>query len=141
VFTTLCGLPQEDGIGVARLKESPLSEAKIMPECRDCPCLSADDGHRSVTSLSVAVLTTSCVESTSSVNLSCCSKAIFRFTCRAQSKEAHTVRPSTAAFSMSRPSASPRPYKGSFSASVRKRPSRFLGCAINLGCDCNSFVP
>jgi hypothetical protein len=81
-------LAHKDGIGLARLKERSLCEAKITPECRDWLCLSAEDGHWSVTSSSVAVLTTSCWESTSSVNLSCCFRAVFRSICLIQSKEA-----------------------------------------------------
>ncbi len=47
-------------MGVARLSNSPFSEAKIMPECEACTRLSADTGHSSSASSSAAVLTTRC---------------------------------------------------------------------------------
>ncbi len=51
---------QEGGMGVARLKDSPLPEARMVPECEDCARLSSVDDHASVTSDRAAVLTTSC---------------------------------------------------------------------------------
>ncbi len=41
--------PQEGGIGVVRLIDSPLSEAKMVAECENCACLSAA-GHSSMAS-------------------------------------------------------------------------------------------
>ncbi|HEV2076060.1 MAG TPA: hypothetical protein VGR10_07450, partial [Thermoleophilaceae bacterium] len=51
---------QVAGIGVARLRDSPLREARIVPECEDWACRSADEGHSSIASSSAAVFTTSC---------------------------------------------------------------------------------
>src|SRR3712207_1336943 len=62
-------LSQVGGIGLARLNDSPLSEASMIPECEDCTRLSADAGHSSIAFSRAAVLTTRCRASTSSVNL------------------------------------------------------------------------
>jgi hypothetical protein len=50
---------QEDGIGVARLKESPSSEARMIAECVLCTRLSLDADQWSMASSMAAVLTTS----------------------------------------------------------------------------------
>src|SRR5215207_10146813 len=54
---------QEGGIGVARLKDSPSSENKIVAECEDCARLSTLAGQSSIASSIAAVLTTRCRES------------------------------------------------------------------------------
>jgi hypothetical protein len=49
---------QDVGIGLARLKSSPLLEAEMVPECMACARLSAADGHSSIACSSAAVFTT-----------------------------------------------------------------------------------
>src|SRR5215218_10984609 len=109
-------LAQEGGMGVARLKESSSSEARMIAECVLCTRLSCDAGHSSMASSMAAVLTTSWLASTSSASPFCCSRAVFRSTGLTQLKEDHTVLPSPPSSSMSHPSCSRRPSpKGSSS--------------------------
>src|ERR687897_287094 len=85
---------QERGIGVARLSESPSSEARMIAECALCTRLSSEGIHSSIAFSIAAVLTTSWLASTSSVNCFCCSSAVSSSTGLTQLKEAHTVLPS-----------------------------------------------
>src|SRR5215217_8330754 len=85
---------QEGGIGVARLNESPDSEARMIAECADCTRLSSEGIHSSIASSMAAVLITRWLASTSAVNRSCCSRAVSNSTGLTQLKEAQTVLPS-----------------------------------------------
>jgi hypothetical protein len=59
-------LAQEGGIGVARLNDSPPSEARIIAECADCARLRCEGVHSSIASSTAADFTTSWPVSTSS---------------------------------------------------------------------------
>ena len=80
----------EGGIGVARLKDSPPSEARMIAECADWIRLSIDDSHSSIASSKAAVLTTSWRPSTSSVSLFYCSRAVSSSTCFTQCRTVAT---------------------------------------------------
>ena len=98
-------------MGVARLNDSPSSEARMIAECALCTRLSSEGIHSSIASSMAAVLTTSWLASTSAVNRFCCSRAVLMSTGLTQLKEAQTGLPSPPSSSMSRPSWSARvPY-------------------------------
>src|SRR5215212_2223023 len=120
------GFSQERGIGVARLSESPSSEARMIAECALCTRLSSEGIHSSIASSIAAVLTTSWLASTSSLKRFCCSRAVSSSIGLTQLKEAQTVLPSPPSSSMSSPSWSARvPPRGSSSALMSSLPSRF----------------
>src|ERR671920_1170576 len=84
---------QEGGIGVAWLSNRSSSEARIIAECILRTRLSSDAVHSSIASSMAAVLTTSRLASTSSLNCLCCSRAVSSSSGFTQSKEAQTVCP------------------------------------------------
>src|SRR5215212_7754261 len=81
---------QVGGIGVAWASNSSSSEARMIAECILCTRLSCDALHSSIASSMAAVLTTSWLVSTSSLNCLCCSRAVSNWTGFTQSKDPQT---------------------------------------------------
>src|SRR5918994_1034689 len=88
------GFSQERGIGVARLSESPSSEARMIAECADCTRLSSEGIHSSIASSIAAVLDPHWLASTSPVNRPCRPHGRSRSTRPTQVKEGQKVPPS-----------------------------------------------